>query len=157
MHSLTTVTLDKAFAFRYKKTLHTKSFLSTSSSFLEITSALQDYLGIPPSDCCCSIISPLYFTVFNPPSHTCIYPSHISLTLLHTILSTRKEKGRRVIFIISTAFICSPSDTFTSSHKARLWVLYLEINCRITMTIMSFSTKSLLSLLKGDGLNNMFW
>ena len=44
MPSLTTVTLDRERAFKEKKTLHTKSSSSSSSSFLDITPALQYYL-----------------------------------------------------------------------------------------------------------------
>ena len=49
MPSLTTVTLDKGRAFKYKKTIHTKSFFPSSSSFLDITPALQQYLSSPLS------------------------------------------------------------------------------------------------------------
>ena len=44
MPSLTTVTLTKGRAFKYKKTVHTKSLSSSSPSFLDITPALQQYL-----------------------------------------------------------------------------------------------------------------
>ena len=44
MPSLTTVTLNKKNAFKYKKTVHTKSSSSSSLSFLDITPALQYYL-----------------------------------------------------------------------------------------------------------------
>ena len=44
MPSLTTVTLNKKSAFKYKKTVHTKSPSSSSPSFLDITPALQQYL-----------------------------------------------------------------------------------------------------------------
>ena len=44
MPSLTTVTLNKKNAFKYKKTVHTKSPSSSSPSFLDITPALQQYL-----------------------------------------------------------------------------------------------------------------
>ena len=49
MPSLTTVTLDKGRAFKYKKTIHTKSSSPSSSSFLDITPALQQYLSSPLS------------------------------------------------------------------------------------------------------------
>ena len=49
MPSLTIVTLDKEHAFKEKKTVHTKSFSSSSSSFLDITPALQEYLSSPLS------------------------------------------------------------------------------------------------------------
>ena len=58
MPSLTTVFLDKEWAFKHKKTLHTRSSSSSSPSFLDI-GALAEY--IPSS--CCSILSP-------PSSHT---------------------------------------------------------------------------------------
>ena len=44
MPSLTTVTLTKGRAFKYRKTVHTKSFSSSSRSSLDITPALQQYL-----------------------------------------------------------------------------------------------------------------
>ena len=44
MPSLTTVTLNKEYAFQHKKTIHTKSPTSSSPSFLDITPALQYYL-----------------------------------------------------------------------------------------------------------------
>ena len=44
MPSLTTVTLNKELAFKEKETVHTKSFISSSSSFPDITPALQQYL-----------------------------------------------------------------------------------------------------------------
>ena len=45
MPSLTTVTLDKEYAFKCQKTIHTRSsFFSFSPSFLDITAALQEYL-----------------------------------------------------------------------------------------------------------------
>ncbi len=44
MPSLTTVTLNKEYAFYKKKTVHTNSSSSSSSSFLDITPALQEYL-----------------------------------------------------------------------------------------------------------------
>ena len=49
MPSLTTVTLDKEYAFRWKETVHTKSSPSPSPSFLDITPALQSYLSSPHS------------------------------------------------------------------------------------------------------------
>ena len=45
MPSLTTVTLDKSRAFKYKKTIHTKSSSSFSPSCLDITPALERYLS----------------------------------------------------------------------------------------------------------------
>ena len=42
--SLTIVVLDKERAFKYRKTIHAKSTSSPSFSFLDITSALQQYL-----------------------------------------------------------------------------------------------------------------
>ena len=49
MPSLTTVTLSKAHAFNYKKTVHTKSPSSSSPPLsLDITPALSDYLSFPP-------------------------------------------------------------------------------------------------------------
>ena len=48
MPSLTTVTLNKD-AFRKRKTLHTKSALPSSPSFLDITPALREYLKYPLS------------------------------------------------------------------------------------------------------------
>ena len=49
MPSLTTVTLNKIWAFYYKKTPNTKSSPSSSPSFLDITPALQYYLSFPLS------------------------------------------------------------------------------------------------------------
>ena len=49
MPSLSTVTLDKIWAFYYKKTIHTKSISPSSPSFLDITPALQQYLSFPLS------------------------------------------------------------------------------------------------------------
>ena len=49
MPSLITVTLSKAHAFNYKKTVHTKSPSSSSPPLsLDITPALSDYLSFPP-------------------------------------------------------------------------------------------------------------
>ena len=50
MPSLTTVTLDKRYAFYYKITIHTKSSSSSSLSFLDITSALERVLNAPKTD-----------------------------------------------------------------------------------------------------------
>ena len=44
MPSLSTVALDKRYAFKYKKTVYIKSSSSSSPSFLDITPALQQYL-----------------------------------------------------------------------------------------------------------------
>ena len=44
MPSLTTVSLTKGSAFKYKRTVHTKSPSSSFLSFLDITPALQEYL-----------------------------------------------------------------------------------------------------------------
>ena len=44
MPSLTTVTLNKGWAFKCKKTVNVKSPSSYSPSFLDITPALQEYL-----------------------------------------------------------------------------------------------------------------
>ena len=44
MPSLTTVTLNKELAFKEKEIVHTKSFISSSPSLLDITPALQEYL-----------------------------------------------------------------------------------------------------------------
>ena len=44
MPSLTTVTLTKGYAFKYKKTIHIKSVSPSPPSFLDITRALQQYL-----------------------------------------------------------------------------------------------------------------
>ena len=49
MPSLTTVTLFKRYAFKCKKTIHTKSVSSSFPSFLDITPALQQYLSFPLS------------------------------------------------------------------------------------------------------------
>ena len=49
MPSLTTVTLDKEYAFKHKKTIHIKSPSSSPPSFLDITPALQRYLSFPLS------------------------------------------------------------------------------------------------------------
>ena len=44
MPSLTAVTLEKEYAFIEKKTVLTKSLISSSPSLLDITPALQEYL-----------------------------------------------------------------------------------------------------------------
>ena len=44
MPSLTTVTLDKKYTFKYKKNVHTKSPSPSPPSFLDITPALSMYL-----------------------------------------------------------------------------------------------------------------
>ena len=49
MPSLTTVTLNEYYAFKYKKTIHTKSVSPASPSFLDITPALRQYLYFPLS------------------------------------------------------------------------------------------------------------
>ena len=50
MPNLTTVTLNKKYAFKEKKTIHTKSSSSSSPhSFLDITPALQQYFSFPLS------------------------------------------------------------------------------------------------------------
>ena len=49
MPSLSTVALYKGLAFRYKKTVHTKSISPSSPSFLDITPDLQHYLSFPLS------------------------------------------------------------------------------------------------------------
>ena len=49
MPSLTTVTLDKKYAFQHKKTVHNKSRAPSSPSFLDIAPALQRYLFFSPS------------------------------------------------------------------------------------------------------------
>ena len=63
MPSLTTVTLDKIYAFQRKKTVHTKSPSPSSPSSLDITPALQQYLSFPlsstnHSSCHFSALSP---------------------------------------------------------------------------------------------------
>ena len=47
--SLTTVTLNKRWVFKYKRNAHTRSSSSASLSFLDITPALQQYLSFPLS------------------------------------------------------------------------------------------------------------
>ena len=59
MPSLTTVTLDREYAFKCKKTIHTKSSSSSSPSLLDITPALQKYLKYP-----------LSFTSYSPIQHS---------------------------------------------------------------------------------------
>ena len=49
MPSLTTVVLDRGYAFRERRTAHTKSNSFSFPSFLDITSALQYYLSFPVS------------------------------------------------------------------------------------------------------------
>ena len=49
MPSLTTVTLNTEFVFRCKKNVLTKSSISSSPSFLDITPALSYYLSFPLS------------------------------------------------------------------------------------------------------------
>ena len=50
MPSLTTVTLDKIWAFKCKKTVHVNSSSSSSLSFLDITPALESVLNAPMID-----------------------------------------------------------------------------------------------------------
>ena len=49
MPSLTTVALNKGWAFKYKKIVHTKSSTSSSLSFIDITPALDSVLNAPKS------------------------------------------------------------------------------------------------------------
>ena len=69
MPSLITVALVKGRAFRRKKTIHTKSFSSSFTSFLDITPDLQYYLSL------------LSFT-YN--LHLCQFLHHLSITLFRS-------------------------------------------------------------------------
>ena len=90
MPSLTTVDLDKKYAFRFKKTVHTKSSSSSSPSFLDITPALQYYLD---AFVCCTILSlpssTLSLPITLPPN---AFPTNTPLTLLHTHPVNRKSQ-----------------------------------------------------------------
>ena len=70
MPSLTTVTLDKNYTFKYKKTVHTKSLSSSSPSFLDITPALRQYLKF--------IVS---FTRHSHPNTKSPFSLHTTITL----------------------------------------------------------------------------
>ena len=74
MPSLTTVTLRKGYAFKEKKTVHTKSPSPSSPSFLDITPALQQYLQF--------IVS---FTHLSNPNTKSPFSFHTTIThfLLH--------------------------------------------------------------------------
>ena len=63
MPSLTTVSLDKKYAFQFKKTVHTKSPSSSPPSSLDITPALQQYLSFPLSSTNCSSC---HFSALSP-------------------------------------------------------------------------------------------
>ena len=63
MPSLTTVSLDKKYAFQFKKTVHTKCPSSSSPSSLDITPALQQYLSFPLSSTNCSSC---HFSALSP-------------------------------------------------------------------------------------------
>ena len=70
MPSLTTVTLLRRYAFRKKKTIHTKSASPSSPSFLDITPALQHYLSFSLSYTIHHQFSPNEsFTLHNPLYH----------------------------------------------------------------------------------------
>ena len=73
MPSLITVALVKGRAFRRKKTIHTKSFSSSFTSFLDITPDLQYYLSL------------LSFT-YN--LHLCQFQSSPILSLVFTQINT---------------------------------------------------------------------
>ncbi len=84
MPSLTTVTLNKEWVFRHKKTVHTKSSSSSSSSFLDITPALQQYLSSPLSFTHSS--SPLLQTKWNPyADRQLISFQQTTLTIVHSV------------------------------------------------------------------------
>ena len=95
MPSLTTVSLDKEYAFKCKRTVHTKSPSSSSPSSLDITPALQQYLSFPLSSTNCSSC---HFSALSPstpirrfhytPSETLFTHSTI-IVFLHLILSLR--------------------------------------------------------------------
>ena len=69
MPSLSTVTLDKRFAFTRKNTIHTKSSSSSSPSFLDITPALQQYIQL--------IVS---FTRLSHPNTKSPFSLHVTIT-----------------------------------------------------------------------------
>ena len=81
MPSLTTVTLNKELAFKYKKTIHTKSSSPSPPSFLDITPALQEYLQFIVSFTFSSQHQIAVFTSHNNSS----FPSSLSLFLWNSI------------------------------------------------------------------------
>ena len=83
MPSLTIVTLNEYYAFKYKKTVHTKSPSSSSPSFLDITPAIQQYLKYPLS----FTHSPLlHYHKYNPyADRQLISFQQTTLTIVHSV------------------------------------------------------------------------
>ena len=98
--SLTTITLP--YAFKRRKTIHTKSSSSSSPSFLDITPALQQYLKYP-----------LSFTHDSPSilSKRIIHPSYPSLSSHHTHPQFPSEECVRMCHSITSL----PLDPFPST------------------------------------------
>ena len=101
MPSLTTVTLDKEYVFKNKKTVHTRSSSFSSLSFLDITPALQYYLQF--------IVS---FTYLSNPNTKSPFSLHTTIThfLLHYL-----------------SFCCLPSHDIKHSFTI---ILSFHSNCR---------------------------
>ena len=91
MPSLTTVRLVKEYAFKFKKTIHTRSSSSSSPSFLDITYALQKYLQFIVSFTFPSQHQIAVFTSHNNSSLPCSLPLflwHSILYLMHSFMSS---------------------------------------------------------------------
>ena len=131
MPSLTTVTLTKLCAFKYKKTLHTKSSSLSPPSFLDITPALEQYLrsilsfihNSKPirSSQSTTLSHPLHYIYtyhIHNPYQTSYSRSRLCLTLPHDPLTITKSTSflfysshsifsRESTTIRSTFFVCS--------------------------------------------------
>ena len=66
MPSLTTVTLNEYYAFSHIEAIQTKSYSSSSPSFLDITPALQQYLSFHLSFTHNSSYYMDFIPIFNP-------------------------------------------------------------------------------------------
>ena len=151
MPSLTNVTLDKKFAFRYKITVHTKSPSSSSPSFLDITPALQQYLSFPlsytpylqqllslsphmPSK---QICEPTHqqLTTFNPtnnptPQKHTPHPQNVQgftprKTVLNFFDSVRYWRCGRANFrfsCVNMMFLCLLSSSFGTTAVLMIWI-----------------------------------
>ena len=109
MPFLTTVTLNKGIAFKYKKTIHTKSSFSSSPSFLDITPALERYLR--------------FIVSFTYNLHLCQFQSS-PLSLVFTQINTLVVHSISVALIIAIELSHSSqlhiSISFTSNSITKL-------------------------------------
>ena len=116
MPSLTTVTLDKEYAFQNKETLHTKSSSSSPPSFLDITRALQQYLkfivsftfssqhqiAVFISHNNCSIPSSLPLFLFSPVYRTSCYQAFFNVS---SLISEWFQRSTRTLLMLTTTII----------------------------------------------------